>query len=74
MSTAQEIIDLWPTREILASDCGVTRGAIDQWCNRGFLPPKHWGGVLASARKNGIRKINFDLLNAVYAEKKRGGK
>jgi len=62
MNEVRNVINLWPARALLASECGVTEYALEQWEKRGYIPPMQWPNVVNSAKKHRISKINLEYL------------
>lgn len=46
----RELIELWPSREGMASDIGVAAWVVQKWWERRTIPAKWWAAVLATER------------------------
>lgn len=63
--TFSEIIDLWPTRRLLAADLDVTPEAVSRMHKRNSVHHSHWDNMEKSAEKHGIEGITYKLLSRV---------
>ena len=62
--THLDIIDLWPSGAVLASDVGSTVEAVKKWRQRERIPPKVFARIVKAARK---RRFGVSLTD-LYRE------
>src|SRR5262245_13181064 len=71
----RSVIDLWPSREAMASDIdeGVSASAVRKWWQRDNIPSEWWTRVLATekAKAAGLSADLFARLAAKQAEEAR---
>jgi len=69
MQTFTDIIDAWPSRQILAEDLqvGVTKIAV--WRHRRSIPPAHWLALVEAARHRGVNGVSLEDLARIAAER-----
>lgn len=56
MDSFRSVIELWPSRDAMASDVGAKPSAVSKWWQRNALPAEWWSAVLATevARSAGV--------------------
>ncbi len=70
--TVREIIDLWPSRAVLAEDVGtsddpVTLATVHKWAQRNSIPSHYHAPLLRAAR---LRDIALSASNLVAAHER----
>jgi len=53
MQTFRDIIDLWPTPDVLATEIGENVWTVRKWKQRGRIPASRWIAVANAARAKG---------------------
>lgn len=48
LSSFRSVIELWPSREAMASDIGAGASAVSKWWQRDGIPAEWWAAVLAT--------------------------
>lgn len=56
-----EVVKLWPSRQTLAADMGLSYYTVASWVHRDSIDIRHWGPLLEAARARGIRLSNAQL-------------
>ncbi len=46
----RSVIELWPSREGMASDIGAGASAVSKWWQRDSIPAEWWAPILATER------------------------
>lgn len=66
MNSFRSVIELWSTRDALASEIGAKPSAVSKWWQRDFIPADWWAAVLCTekAREAGV---SADLLTRLAA-------
>jgi len=66
ITSFSELIELWDTREALASDLGVKAFVVSKWWQRDSVPADWWSAILATdvAVKAGLKAETFVALAA----------
>lgn len=66
LATFKEVIELWPSREAMASDIGAASWAVSKWWQRDSLPAEWWSRVLGTDRaaKAGLTAEHLTFLAA----------
>lgn len=66
MDSFRAVIELWSTRDALASAIGAKPSAVSKWWQRDFIPADWWNAVLCTdkARSAGV---TADLLTRLAA-------
>lgn len=56
LASFRAVIELWPSREAMASDVGASNWAVIKWWGRDNIPSEWWRDVLSSdvARSAGV--------------------
>ena len=67
VKTFSEVVERWPTRQDLASDCKVELEAVRKWQERGRIPAYAWRRLLRAADKRSINVSVDDLLRLAEA-------
>lgn len=49
ISTVKQLIDLWPTRKVLADEIGTSKERVDKWAQSGSIPARFHAAVLRAA-------------------------
>jgi hypothetical protein len=64
--TFRDVIELWPSREALASDVGAAAWVVSKWWQRKSIPAEWWSAVLDTdrAREAGL---NAEMLTTFAA-------
>ena len=57
-----EVLSLWPSRPVLASEIGATAAQVDKWASAGRIPAEWQFWVVESARKNGFTDITPEWM------------
>lgn len=60
------IVDLWPSREELASDVSTTVGRVSKWAQRDNIPAEWWSAVLGTERARSAG-ITAEILTSLAA-------
>jgi len=50
-STVKQLIDMWPTRKVLADEIGTSKERVDKWAQTGSIPARFHAAVLRAARQ-----------------------
>jgi hypothetical protein len=53
---------LWPTLRDFCNDIKSPDATVRAWRSRDRIPPEHWDGIIAAARKRGIPGVSIDSL------------
>lgn len=69
MKSYQEVIGLWPSPAVLASDAGKSQESVRKWKERDWIPPAAWPDVAEAAAK---RKYPVDLQLLASLRKHKG--
>ena len=66
LTSFREIIELWSSREAMASDLAVRASTVSKWWQRGSIPAERWSAVLETnvAKSSGL---TADTLTALAA-------
>ena len=66
INSFRELIELWPSREALASDIGAKASAVSKWWQRDSVPAEWWLPIMATevAIKSRVRGENLIDLAA----------
>lgn len=48
LTTFQSVIELWPSREAMASDLGAGASGVSKWWQRDSIPAEWWASVLVT--------------------------
>lgn len=66
LDSFRSIIDLWDSREEMASDVGAGSWAVRKWLKRDNIPSEWWSALLSTekAKANGV---TADLLTRLAA-------
>ncbi|MBE0530262.1 MAG: hypothetical protein IH626_05500 [Rhodospirillales bacterium] len=67
MQTFSDIIDLWPTAEVFASDVGINGALARQWRRRNNIPAAHWARVVDAASVRGYPGVTLEMMAAMAA-------
>lgn len=62
----QSVIELWPSREAMASDIGAGASAVSKWWQRDSVPAEWWSAVLATEVAAGAG-LNAEVLTTLAA-------
>ena len=60
--TIKQLIDLWPTRKVLAEDVGASKDRVDKWAQTGSIPAKFHARVIRAAGSRGFAVTADDLV------------
>ena len=69
MRSFVEVLSLWPSLTVLASDLGLPYGVVKQWRLRNSIPPAHWQAIVAAAQGRGIAGVTVEALAALAARR-----
>jgi len=58
----RSVIEEWPSRAELASDCGVSYGVVKQWHLRNSIPGSYWSAISRAALLRDIEGVTTDSL------------
>lgn len=50
LTTFRSVIELWPSRDAMASDIGAGASAVSKWWQRDNIPVEWWSPILATER------------------------
>lgn len=66
LTSFRAVIELWPSREALASDIGAGASAVSKWWQRDVIPAERWAAILATgiANDNGVTAEKLTALAA----------
>lgn len=67
LTSFRSIIDLWDSREAMASDVGTTNWSVIKWWKRDTIPSEWWTRVLAADRAKAAG-LSADLLARLAAK------
>lgn len=67
--TFRDVIEMWPSREELAEDVGISYQGVSKWVYRKEIPPSIWPELVAAAIRRGY-PVTFDSLNAIRNARK----
>lgn len=76
--TAQDIVNMWPSKRELADDINRITGAklqpvaVTRWCKRNSIPAKYDAAIIQAATERNKRLSVFDLMGARAACLKEG--
>jgi len=68
MTSFRSVIELWDTREALATAIGAKPSTVSHWWQRNFVPPEWWCGILKT-RKAREAGVTADLLASLAARR-----
>lgn len=57
----REVIDLWPTREVLGAEIGLPPNSVSKWWQRDSIPAEWWTALLGLERARNAC-LTADLL------------
>ena len=62
----RDVIDLWPSKEAMASDVSSRAAAVSKWWQRDSIPADKWSAILSTdcARKAGLTSDALTVLAA----------
>jgi len=66
ITSFRSIIELWPSREAMASDVGTTVPRVTKWGQRNNIPAEWWSSVLATD-KAASAGLSAEKLTALAA-------
>lgn len=66
LDSFRSIIDLWDSREAMASDVGAGAWAVRKWLKRDNIPSEWWTAVLATEKAKAAG-VSADLLARLAA-------
>ena len=61
-TTFQDIIDLWPSMSVMASDLMVEYDTVRKWKERGRVPQEYFQALIDAAKSRKIRLKAADLV------------
>lgn len=67
LTSFKSIIDLWDSREAMASDVGAKNWSVIKWWKRDTIPSEWWTRVLATDRAKAAG-VSADLLARLAAK------
>ena len=62
IETVKDLIDLWPTRKVLAEDVATTKERVDKWAQTGSIPARFHAAVLRAATVRGFEVTADDIV------------
>lgn len=62
----RSIIELWPSKEAMASDIGAGASAVSKWWQRDSIPAEWWSVVLVAERSREAG-LTADMLTTLAA-------
>ena len=62
LSSIKEVIDLWPTRKVLAEDLETTKDRVDKWAQSGSIPARFHAPLLRAADRRGFVVTADDMV------------
>lgn len=62
-----DLIGLWPSRQMFASDVGANVEAVHKWAQSGRIPARWMQSVMAAAKMRGHRHITPEWMLAVHS-------
>lgn len=68
--TLAALLDLWPDIATLARDLGEPRDTVSSWKRRNSIPIRHWPGIVALARRQGIGGVTIPALLAASRDRR----
>ena len=66
LSSFRAVIELWPSREAMASDIGAGASTVSKWWQLDSVPAEWWSAILATQTAFG-KGITAELLTALAA-------
>ena len=60
--TIKELIDLWPTRKVVAEELATTKDRVDKWAQSGSIPARFHAPLLRAAHRRGFAVTADDLV------------
>lgn len=70
MRNYKDVIGLWPSTAVLASDVGEEPDTVRKWKERGRIPSDSWADLAAAAAKRNY-PVNVELLASLAKKQKR---
>ncbi len=66
LDSFRTVIELWPSREALASDLQVRASAVSKWWQRDSIPAERWSSLLETgvAKSKGVTAETLTALAA----------
>ena len=65
----KQLLALWPSQEVLASDIGATVSAIRKWAQRSSIPAEYWAALVGAACGRTIPGVTLEALAAMHARR-----
>lgn len=66
--TFSDLIDKWPSQQVLATDLNTSQQAISNMKARNSIPVWRWDALVESAKKCGIKGVTFKSLSRMKAQ------
>lgn len=65
-SSFRAVIELWPSREAMATDIGAGASTVSKWWQRDSVPAEWWSSVLSTDRAQ-TAELTAETLTALAA-------
>lgn len=65
----RDLIDMWPTKRLLALEMDVSPDTVRGWKARGAIPPHHWPRFVRHCAAYGLPCTQADLVIALQIAK-----
>jgi hypothetical protein len=62
--THADIIDLWPSRDLLAKDLRIPSATVRSWRVRNNIPADVWDAMVTASLKHGVTGLNRGIFEA----------
>lgn len=66
ITSFRSVIELWPSREAMASDLRIGASAVSKWWQRNRIPPEWWSAVIETDRA-GSANVTAETLTTLAA-------
>lgn len=66
MEDVRNVLKRWPDLKTIATDCELSKEAVEQWVKREVIPAIHATTLVKSARKHGIKGITLAFLSKFH--------
>lgn len=66
MEDVRNVLKRWPCLSAIATDCELSKAAVEQWIKRKVIPANRASTLVRSARKHGIKGITLAFLSKYH--------
>jgi DNA-binding transcriptional regulator YiaG len=60
--TFRDVIDLWPSRDMLARDLNIPSATVRSWRVRNAIPEDVWNALITTSHRHGITGLNRGIM------------